>query len=78
MTIGAEEQANSGQEVGPTDLKSQLRCILAEDFKKRLTESALISEEQCKRLCNLLTDEPISAPDIVKTLTGDEESTADD
>ena len=78
MTIGAEEQTNSDQGVGTTDLKSELRCILAEDFKKRLTESALISEEQCKRLCNLLTDEPISAPDIVKTLTGDEESTADD
>lgn len=78
MTIGAEEQTNSDQGVGTTDLKSELRCILAEDFKKRLTESELISEEQCKRLCNLLTDEPISAPDIVKTLTGDEESTADD
>jgi len=78
MTIDAEEPANSGQEVGTTDLKSKLRRILAEDFKKRLNESELISEEQCKRLCNLLTDESISAPDIVKTLTGDEESTADD
>jgi hypothetical protein len=78
MTIGGEEQTNSDQGVEPTDLKSELRCILAEDFKKRLTESELISEEQCKRLCNLLTDESISAPEIVKTLTGDEESTADD
>jgi hypothetical protein len=78
MTIGGEEQTNSDQGVEPADLKSELRCMLAEDFKKRLTESELISEEQCKRLCNLLRDESISAPEIVKTLTGDEESTADD
>lgn len=78
MTIGAEEQTNSGQEVGTTDLKSELRRIVTEDFKKRLTESELISEEQCERLCNLLTDESISAPEIVKALTGDEDSTTDD
>jgi len=78
MTIGSGEQTNPDQEIEPTDLRSELKRILAEDFKKRLTESELISEEQCKRLCNLLTDESISAPDIVKTLTGDEESTPDD
>jgi len=78
MTVDAEGQTNSGQGVETTDLKSELRRILAEDFKKRLTQSELISAEQCKRLCNLLTEESISAPDIVKTVTGDEESTADD
>jgi len=78
MTVDAEGQTNSGQGVETTDLKSELRRILAEDFKKRLTQSELISEEQCKRLCNLLTEESISASDIVKVVTGDEESTADD
>lgn len=78
MTVDAEGQTNSGQGVETTDLKSKLRRILAEDFKKRLTQSELISEEQCKRLCNLLTEDPVSAPDIVKALTGNEESTADD
>jgi hypothetical protein len=78
MTIDAEEQTNSGQEVGPTDLKSKLRCILVDEFKKRLIESELISEEQCKRLSNLLVDESISAPAIIKALTGHEESPADD
>jgi len=78
MTINDDEQANSDQEVETTDLKSELRRIVTEDFKKRLTESELISEEQCERLCNLLTDESISAPEIVKALTGDKESTADD
>ena len=74
MTIDAEEQANSGQEVGPTDLKSELRRMLAKDFKERLTESKHISEEQCERLCDLLAEGSISAPEIVKALTGDEES----
>jgi len=78
MTIGAEEQSSSSQGVRTTNLKSELRRILAEEFEKRLTESGLISEEQCKRLCNLLMDESISAPDIIKTLTGHGESTADD
>lgn len=78
MTIGSGEQTNPDQEIEPADLRSELKRILADDFRKRLTESELISEEQCKRLCNLLTAEPISAPDIVKTLTGDEEPTADD
>ena len=78
MTIGAEEQTNSDQGVGTTDLKSELRCIVAEDFKKRLTESELISEEQCKRLCGLLAEDSVSAPEIVKALTGDEESMTHD
>jgi len=75
MTIGDEEQTGSGQGGEDTDLKSKLRRILAEDFKKRLTASELISEEQCKRLCGLLAGESISAPEIVKALTGDEETT---
>lgn len=78
MITGDEEQANFGQEVKTTDLRSELRRMLAKDFKKCLTESELVSEEQCKRLCDLLAKDSISAPDIVKTLTGDEESTADD
>lgn len=67
MTIGAEEQTNSDQGVGTTDLKSELRCLLADDFRKRLTESALISEEQCKRLCGLLR-EGQNLTDISKAL----------
>jgi len=78
MTINDDEQANSDQEVETTDLKSELRRIVTEDFKKRLTESELISEEQCKRLCGLLAEDPVSAPEIVKALTGDEDSTTDD
>lgn len=78
MTIGDEEQTNSGQEVETTDLKSELRHMLAKDFKKRLTQSEHISEEQCERLCGLLADGSISAPGVVKALTRDEESTTDD
>ena len=78
MTIDAEGQTNSGQGVETTDLRSELRRILAEDFKKRLTESELVSEEQCKRLCDLLAKDSISAPSIVKALTGDKESTISD
>ena len=74
MIIDAEEQANSGQGVGTVDLKSELKRILVDEFKKHLTESGLVSEEQCKRLCDLLAEGSISAPEIVKTLTGDEES----
>lgn len=78
MTIDTEEQTNSGQEVGTTDLKSKLRRILVDEFKKHLIESELISEEQCKRLCDLLAESSISAPDIVKALTGNEESMTHD
>jgi hypothetical protein len=78
MTIGAEEQTNSDQGVGTTNLKSELKRIVAKDFKKRLTESELISEEQCKRLCGLLAEDSISASDIVKALTGGEESMTHD
>lgn len=74
MTIGGEEQTNSDQGVRTTDLKSELRRIVAEDFKKRLTQSKHISEEQCERLCNLLAEDSISASDIVNALTGGEES----
>ena len=78
MTIGAGEQPNSDQGAGTTNLKSELRDMLAKDFKKRLTESEHISEEQCKRLCGLLADGSVSAPNIAKALTGDEESMIDD
>jgi hypothetical protein len=76
MTIGDEQQTNSDQGVGTTDLKSELRRIVAEDFKERLTQSKHISKEQCERLCNSLAEDSISASDIVKALTGDEESTS--
>jgi len=76
MTIGGEEQANPDQGVGTTDLKSELRRIVAEDFEKRLTQSQHISKEQCERLCNLLEEDSISASDIVKALTEGEESTS--
>ena len=76
MTIGGEEQTNSGQRVETTDLKSELRHMLAENFNKRLTESELISEEQCKRLCNLLAEGSIFASDIVNALTDGEDSTS--
>lgn len=78
MTIGAGEQTNPDQGAGATNLKSELRHTLAKDFQKRLTESEHISEGQCKRLCGLLGEGSISATDIAKALTGDEESTADD
>jgi len=78
MTIGGEEQINPDQGAGTTNLKSELRDMLAKDFKKRLTESEHISEEQCKRLYGLLADGSISAPNIAKALTGDEESMTDD
>ena len=77
MTIDAEGQTNSDEGVGTTDLKSKLRHILAEDFKERLTKSKLVSEEQCKCLCDLLAKDSISASDIVKALTGGEETTND-
>jgi hypothetical protein len=78
MTIGGEEQTKPDEGAGPTDLKSELRHMLAEDFKKRLTESEHISEEQCKRLCGLLADGFISAPNIEKALIGDQEPMTDD
>ena len=78
MTIGGEEQTNSDQGAGITNLKSELTDMLAKDFKKRLTESEHISEEQCKRLCGLLADGSISAPNIAKALTGDEGAMTDD
>ena len=78
MTIDTEEQINSDQEVETTDLRSELRRVLAKNFKKRLTESELVSEEQCKRLCDLLAKDSISASGIVKALTGDKESTISD
>lgn len=76
MTIGAEEQTNSDQGAGTMNLKSELRRIVAEAFKKRLTQSRHISKEQCKRLCSLLAEDSISDRDIVKALTGGEESTS--
>jgi len=78
MTTGAEEQAKPDEGAGTTDLKSELRHMLAKDFKKRLTESEHISEEQCKRLCGLLADGVISAPNIEKALTGDQEPMTND
>jgi len=78
MTIGTGGQTNPDQEIEPTDLRSELRRVLAKNFKKRLSESEHISGEQCKRLCDLLADESISAPEIVKALTGDEESMTHD
>lgn len=74
MTTGGEEQTNSDQGVGTTDLKSELRHIVTEEFKKRLTQSKYLSEEQCERLCSLLAEDSISASDIVKALTCGEES----
>jgi hypothetical protein len=78
MTTGAEEQTKPDEGAGTTDLKSELRHMLAKDFKKRLTESERISEEQCKRLCGLLADGSISAPNIEKALTGDQEPMTND
>ena len=78
MTIGGEKQTNPNQGAETTNLKSELREMLAKDFKKRLTESEHISEEQCKRLYDLLADGSISAPNIAKALTGDEGSMTDD
>ena len=78
MTIGGEGQTSPDQGAGTTNLKSELRDMLAKDFEKRLAESEHISEEQCKRLCGLLADGSVSAPNIAKALTGDEESMIDD
>ena len=78
MVIGGEEQTNPNQGAETTNLKSELRDMLAKDFKKHLTESEHISEDQCKRLCGLLADGSISAPNIAKALTGDEGLITDD
>lgn len=74
MTIGGDEQTNSDRGVGATDLKSELRRLVTEDFKKHLTQSKHVSEEQCKRLCDLLAAGSVSVSDIVKALTWAEES----
>jgi len=77
MTIGDGDQATPGQGAGTTNLKSELRDMLAKNFRKRLTESEHISEEQCERLCGLLADGSVSGPSIEDALTGDEEPLAD-
>lgn len=74
MTIDAEAQPNTDQGVGTTDLKSELRRVVTEDFKKHLTQSKHVSEEQCTRLCELLAAGSVSVSDIVKALTWAEES----
>jgi len=78
MTISDEEQTNSDRGIGTMDLKSELRRIVAEDLKKRLTQSKHVSEEQCERLCHLLAEDSISASKIIKALTGGEEPTSHD
>jgi hypothetical protein len=78
MSIDGEGQPNPDQGAGTANLKSELRDMLAKDFKRRLTESQHISEEQCKRLCGLLADGSISASNIVKALKGDEEKINND
>ena len=78
MTTGGEEQTSPDQGAGITNLKSELRDVLARDFEKHLTESEHISEEQCKQLCGLLADGSISAPNIAKALIGDEGLMTDD
>jgi len=78
MTIDAGDQTVPDEAAGSTNLKSELRDMLAKDFKKRLAASEHISDEQCERLCSLLADGSVSGPSIEGALTGNEEPVTDD
>ena len=56
-----------------TDLKSDLKKTLMQDFETRLRQTQIIPEDKCKRLCELLEADSISFEDITKILIGDKE-----
>ena len=78
MTLSQQDTSNKDQKINHIDLKSELKLTLISEFNKNLKKSTNISEEQSKRLCNLLAREDVSIKDIRKALTEEMEVSGHD